>query len=299
MLCGSYTGGEGGRWWAVRAEVSSNDFDRKNWLLGWTVDGQASYSRSTLGDGDPGKYGILETYGSDESPRPALVAPVSYLGDWTWLGNCPTLISFSLKWLASAAPTEAPLLRITGPAGSAEVELADAGFTADALWHTFVVDLTEERWALSPGTDWHDLLRNVEKLEIFPALSGATGGKVGVDNLRLLRASHRSGFMEWKAASSDFDPVLGGARIRPADGATLSLVSWEQTGGDVPHPPGAGAAYSVRLPAFQNAGNGFQLYLDGLGPNGGKRFLSNDTFIREAPDLRRFCRVVSLLQPGL
>ena len=279
ILCGSYTGNGNDNWWGVRARLSQNNFEKTDWSQGWAAIGSANLRRSTLQDGDDGYYAILEALGSGASNQPSVSAPLSFLGNWTWSGNCPTLLSFSLKWVSSTPATIGPKVRISGPAGAAEIDLLDAGIPTDAFWRTYVIDLTEQRWSVPLGTDWLELLRNVESLEIYPALSGDDGEEVGIDNLRLPRPLQRSEFMEWKASDTGFEPLLGGGLIQYSDTDTPTLIQWEQTGGDIPHAPDGKPAFYMRVPAFQDARNGFHLFLQGLGPNGGNRYLSQYTFI--------------------
>ncbi|MCP5518580.1 MAG: hypothetical protein H7A45_15120 [Verrucomicrobiales bacterium] len=279
LLCGTYSTDARHRWWGARSTVNENDFDRNDWQRGWQPAAAASLTKSPNADGDPGSYGVVGASASAADGEPALVAPFQFGGDWTWSGTCPTMLSFALKWLEETPATAAPSVWISGPGGSASADCTDTGLPRREGWQTYLVEVDPSRWSLDEGTDWHELLRNVERLEIRPSLQPGSSERVGIDNIRLLRPQQRQEYMEWKASADGMGRLLGRGEIRAADEETPGLLEWQQTGEGIPHPPDGRPAFFARVPAFQNRANGLSLYLDHLGPNGRQRYLSQYTII--------------------
>jgi len=85
---------------------------------------------------------------------------------------------------------------------------------------------------------------------------------------------------EWTFEGGDLTPVVGEGVLEFADGqATAELTQWGTSDGDiVPHLDGKPTRY-LRVPAFAETANGYQLTLTRSHPNGGGRYLNQYTII--------------------
>ena len=87
-----------------------------------------------------------------------------------------------------------------------------------------------------------------------------------------------SALYEWNFSAGDLAASLGAGELLYADAATPSLVSFGQTGGDVPHIGGLPAKF-VHLPAFTGITNGLNADLALTGPNGGGDYVNQYSII--------------------
>ena len=146
-------------WSAALCDVieSTFDSDLEEWQL--TADGTLTWAPT---GGDPGGHARVDDWATGQHMH--LVSPERFHGDWGWTGNIPAMLSVDIYLAESAGwQTNGPVFRISGPGGSAHLELSTSAGPSQNHWQTFVIPLEKSIWTVTDGP-WNDLLHKVTYL---------------------------------------------------------------------------------------------------------------------------------------
>jgi endonuclease/exonuclease/phosphatase family metal-dependent hydrolase len=141
------------------------------------------------------------------------------------------------------------------------------GTTSPGIFRTNTTNATFVPGALAPGSNYYWRVDEVKP-------SGVVTGDVWSFTTAALRV------YEWNFSDGDLAPAVGDGILSYADGAvTSNLTSFGTSdGATVPHMGGSPTRY-MYVPAFVNAGNGYQVTFTGAGPNGGGVYINQFTVI--------------------
>lgn len=162
----------------VRANVHST-FDNSSFEGWFFVDAGPVTIQSTGGNPD----GYLRI-GDRSGVLSKAVAPPAYLGDWTEIdGNAALNFDINIISHSGTLLDLEYFVRISGPGGTARVDLPPDITDAFALWKTFSFFISEEDWILEEGT-WDALMQRVDELIIL--VEFINGNEViGLDNVMI------------------------------------------------------------------------------------------------------------------
>ena len=160
------------------ATIAMSTFDSN--LDGWTSNIPTEISWSSIG-GNPGGYARHEDSTGNAT---FLLAPSSFLGDWSSLNGTGT-ISFDHKIFSAGTGINnfvAYQVAISGPDGSAIWLGSTPNQATD--WLSITAPIVETSWSVT-GT-WLDILSNVDTLQIRIELVANDGNDIsGLDNIQL------------------------------------------------------------------------------------------------------------------
>jgi hypothetical protein len=174
---------------------------------GWTSPNSLGLTWQSTG-GNPGGYIRFEDLGPANGGQ--LIAPASYLGDWSAANGVGFLsIDYTIFRLGVGPPFTAPGFIITGPGGSAS--WYGPVPTSTFPWTTFTVPINSGVWNVTSGT-WTALLANVTELRVMlPSNSGGFPAEItGADNIVFVIPA--PGSIMWLACAA---MVACGRRRRP------------------------------------------------------------------------------------
>jgi hypothetical protein len=142
---------------------------------GWTFTSGVSWQSS---GGNLGGY--LRFVDSGPADGGQIIAPSSFLGEWTGFEN--GTLSFDFAVFETQAPTFTRSVQISGPGGVAIWTGPNFGGVVD--WTPVTAAILESEWDVSSG-DWNNLLANVTELRVFMRDSSNAIELTGIDNVRL------------------------------------------------------------------------------------------------------------------
>lgn len=148
----------------------------------WTVQNTGTITMQS-GSGDGG--GFMQI--ADGSGLTTLYAGSRFRGDLRPFEDIGTFgLSLRVLSLSGTSLGPVPLIRMSGPGGSAEVQIASADLPpAPRLWKRFEYPLTEAVWTVTGGS-WDALLEDVTELRLQLEFWGS-GETIGFDRFTLLR----------------------------------------------------------------------------------------------------------------
>ncbi len=183
LLDGSWSGGiNSNDWTAARARATESTFDTG--LDGWRVLPSPTNTLTLVNSGgDPGGYARVDDVG--QGGQSSLSAGAKFAGSWQGGTSVPSLISFDFQVLAADEPLVAgPIFQLSGPGGTARLELPTSVVPGNGRWRTFVFALETATWTVTSGS-LAGLLGNVSS---FTISTDYTLGpeSIAFDNVRLL-----------------------------------------------------------------------------------------------------------------
>jgi hypothetical protein len=180
---GRWAGGiESNDWTAARAQVTESTFETG--LDGWQVTPTPATTLTRVSTGgDPNGYAQVDDTG--QGGQSSLVAGQKFLGNWQFGTEVPSLLCFDLNLISGTeALVAGPVIQLSGPGGTARLELPTSLFPGTGQWRTFVFALDTATWTVTSGS-LGGLLGNVTSFTISTDYTvGAES--IGFDNIRLL-----------------------------------------------------------------------------------------------------------------
>ena len=170
-----------GMTFSPQVTIASTDiqstFDHGSFEGWYFVDAGPATVQST--GGNPGGYVRI---GDQSGVISRAVAPPYFLGDWTGIDGKAAL-NFDINILShSGSVLDLDyFVRISGPGGTARVDLPPDITQSFARWKTYSFFLSEDDWIMESGS-WNDLMQNVTELIItVEFISG--NETIGLDNV--------------------------------------------------------------------------------------------------------------------
>lgn len=156
-----------------------SEFENQDWG-GWSFVNTGSVSIQS-NDGNPAGYVRINDRSGVISRG---IASSEYLGNWQGLMDAAAIqLDLNIVSHSGDLLTNHPLIKISGPGGTATVPFDSTILEASNHWKSYSFLLNPTVWTVEAGT-WSDLLNNVTDISIYPEFFDGTE-TIGLDNFRL------------------------------------------------------------------------------------------------------------------